>query len=424
VINEASLAAVAAAQWTPQFIKPLYDSYCFAQIPRLVRGLFTPEAAGTLPHTLLGPLAGEYEQVILLFVDAFGWRFFRQYAEQFPFLQRIVQQGMVTQLTSQFPSTTAAHVTTIHTGLPVGQSGVYEWFYYEPLVDALIAPLLFSFAGDTHRNTLRSTGIAPARLYPQQTIYHDLQAQGVRSMIFQHQDYTPSPYSDVVFAGAQVTPYKTLPEALSTLGARLAAARERTYYYLYFDAIDSMGHRHSPESPQFAAEVWAFWTAVEHLLQPALAAQRARTLLLVTADHGQVALDPRRAIYVNRELPQLAGMLRRNSAGHVLAPAGACRDLFLHVQEERLAEAEALLRTHLAGRAEVYRVDHLLAEGFFGPPSDLLRGRVGNLVALPYEGEAVCWYEAGRFELTFWGAHGGLTRAEAETVLLAQAYGG
>jgi hypothetical protein len=34
----------------------------------------------------------------------------------------------------------------------------------------------------------------------------------------------------------------------------------------------------------------------------------------------------------------------------------------------------------------------------------------------------VWWYEAGRFEQGFYGSHGGLTREEMETLLLAQVY--
>jgi predicted AlkP superfamily pyrophosphatase or phosphodiesterase len=69
--------------------------------------------------------------VVLFFIDAFGWRFFEKFQDA-PFLKRMAKQGSIEKITSQFPSTTAAHVTTIHTGLPVGESGVYEWFYYEP----------------------------------------------------------------------------------------------------------------------------------------------------------------------------------------------------------------------------------------------------------------------------------------------------
>ena len=51
--------------------------------------------------------------MVLFFVDAFGWRFFAPRAESYPFLADIGRQGAVAQLTSQFPSTTAAHVTAL-----------------------------------------------------------------------------------------------------------------------------------------------------------------------------------------------------------------------------------------------------------------------------------------------------------------------
>jgi hypothetical protein len=48
--------------------------------------------------------------------------------------------------------------------------------------------------------------------------------------------------------------------------------------------------------------------------------------------------------------------------------------------------------------------------------------RVADLVILPYNGETVWWYEKGRYEMLFYGHHGGLTPNELEIPLLALAY--
>jgi len=425
MINTDSEAAVAAAQLDERFIRPLYADYGFAQIPQTVlRCLGASERAG-VPFGARDDLYQQYDTVILLFADAFGWRFFERYAERAPFLRRIVDQGMVVKLTSQFPSATAAHVTTIHTGLPVGRSGVLEWFYYEPQLDAMIAPLLFSFAGDERRNTLKRVDADPARLYPTQTLYQQLEQYEIDAYCFQHSAYAYSPYSQQIMRGAQIQPYRTLPEALVNLAQRIERQQRRSYYFLYYEHIDTTCHTYGPESPQLAAEIETFLFTIEHLLHQGLARQRGRILFLMTADHGQTAIDPATTIFVNRQFPQIEGWLKTNRAGQLLAPAGSSRDLFLYVKEAHVEEAQAFLTSELAGRADVRRVHDLIEQGFFGtnPPSETFLGRVGNLVILPYHGESVWWYEPGRYERNFYGNHGGLTRDEMETMLLALPYG-
>jgi hypothetical protein len=425
MLNTESLAAVQASRFGERFMRPLYESYCFARVPGTVRALLTGETAGALPEAALGQLAQQpADAVILLFVDAFGWRFFRERAERYPFLKRFLDDGVVSQLSTQFPSTTAAHVTTIHTGLEVAASGVFEWNYYEPELDAMISPLLFSFCGDKVRDTLRPTGVDPARIYPASPFYRGLRDAGVQPFVFQHHTYAASPFTQVVAGDAQVVSYRTLPEALTLLADLRAAQRGRAYYCLYFDGVDSVCHLHGPASRHVNAEIDALLTMLERTLHPALGAAPGRTLLLVTADHGHAAIDPATTLYLNRALPDVARLFRTNAAGAPLVGGGSCRDMFLYIKPELLDEAEAELAALLAGRAEVHRVEPLLADGFFGsaPPSPELLGRIGNLVILPYEGESVWWYERGRFEQRFRGAHGGLTRDEAETILLAYAY--
>lgn len=422
MLNEKSVHAVNASKLNGHFGKPLYESYCFSQIPQTIVHLLTGEGAAGLPDDVLGRLPRHYDKVILMFVDAFGWRFFEERCEKYPFLKRIMQEGVVSKLTSQFPSTTAAHVTTIHTGMPVGESGIYEWFYYEPQVKAIIAPLLFAYADQEKRVPLPKE--FETRIYPQNSFYQRLAQAGVKSTLFEHASYAHSPFSRAVYAGANVSVYQTLPEALVNLTEALIYERERAYFFLYFSGIDTTGHTYGPSSPQFDAEIDAFLTTLERLLHPRLNGKLRNTLLLITADHGQTDVTPETTIYVNRKIPGMERFIQRNDAGALLVPAGSSRDMFLHIQEPHLDEVYHLLSEHLVERAEVYRTQDFIARGFFGAgkPSDTFLSRVGNLVILPYSGETVWWYEEGKFRHNFYGHHGGLAREEMETLLLALPY--
>src|SRR5947209_7678994 len=241
MLNTASLHAVNNSTFYQHFIKPLYDSYCFSNLPQAISFLLTGGEQSALPLDVFGNLPTHYDKVILFFVDAFGWRFFERYAEKNELLKTFLTSGVVSKMTSQFPSTTSAHATCIHTGLDVSQSGVYEWQYYEPLVDDIITPLLFSYAWEGTRDSLKRAAIPAEAFYPRQTFYQHLRTRGVVSYIFQHQAYTPSTYSDVVFAGAQIVPYRNLTDALTRLTETVLAHKAPPYYYyVYYDRIDAL----------------------------------------------------------------------------------------------------------------------------------------------------------------------------------------
>jgi predicted AlkP superfamily pyrophosphatase or phosphodiesterase len=427
MINQEAVDAVAAARFGERFVRPLYESYCFSRLPHTVEGLLTGAVTPGLPPAATAGLPDRCETVILLFLDAFGWRFFAPRAERYPFLRRFLEAGVVSPLTTMFPSTTAAHVTTMNTGLTPAASGVFEWFYYEPQQDAIIAPLLFSYAGDRGRETLAAAGVNPRDLFPRSTLYQRMGASGVRSTILQHRDYASSSYTRAVCAGADVVSFRTLPEALTLVAQRVRARPGPAYYYLYLDMIDAACHVYGPDSPYVEAEIDLALTALDRLLHPALQAMRGDIALLLVADHGHIAIDPQTTISLNRLLPELAQATRTSAAGRPLVPAGSRRDMFLYIRDERLEDIRAALAHALMGRAEVHRTADLIAAGMFGgDPSPAFLGRVGNLVVLPYAGETVWWdfAEHGKFESTYLGSHGGLTRDEAETQLAALYYWG
>ncbi len=373
-------------------------SGCFDQLPATLERLLTGQTDGQ-------PLLHERaDRVVLVYLDAFGWRFVER-QESHPLLERARADGIARRIHSQFPSTTTAHVTTIHTGLPVADHGLYEWHVYEPSLDRLVTPLLYSFSGDHERDTLAGV-LEPHDLYPAGGLYPRLRAAGVELVAVQPAAIARSIPNSVLLEGVRVLPYADPAEGLAAAAAALDAA-ERGYAFVYLDAVDTFMHLHGSEHPEvddaFAAQLTA---VIETRFPPG-------TLVLLTADHGMTPVDPARTYYVNEVWPELGDHLRRGADGKPLAPAGSCRDLFLHVLDGELETVRDELGARLDGVAEV--VD---TRTFFPAPPPALARRLAELVVLPVYGEAVWWHEPGRFDQHLHAQHGGLTPHEREIPLL------
>lgn len=346
-------------------------------------------------------LLGEHDRVAFVYFDAFGWRLAERHGEH-PLLRR----ARVERWRSQFPSTTTVHTTTIHTGLPVAEHGLYEWHVYEPRLDRLITPLLFCFAGDNRRDTLLTAGLTPEELFPFETLYERLDVPAHAAMPRSLAHATPNVR---LLRGATVHPFHGVDEGVERLCGALAA-EERAYGTIYLAKLDALQHVEGPQGPGVDPLVEATLTALDEAPWP------EGTLVLLTADHGMAAISPERTTYVNLVWPELARHLVPGADGKPLAPAGSARDLFLHVLPDRLDDVAAELRRRLEGKAEVRRTDDGL---FAAGVGEALRARLANLVVLPGPGEAVFWFEEGRFEQPYYGQHGGLSADELEIPLVA-----
>jgi hypothetical protein len=419
-VDAASVAAVDAARRSADIagvplagiVRPLADGYTFAALPATVERVLLGREDGGLPRAALGEAPQRVERVVLVLLDAFGWRFLERHVAAHPLLRRFLDDGTVAKLTTQFPSATPAHVTTLHTGRPVVEHGLYEWNLYEPTLDALVTPLMFSFAGDAKRDTLEDTGADPRALYPTRTFYRRLADEGVRCIAFQPASFAPSTYDGVALDGAELRPYETLDDAFAGLADALRAPAGPVYAYVYIDTLDAVGHQHGPSSAEFDAEATRCLDAIDR----ALRTLPAGTLLLLTGDHGQVDVDPARTRFVNHLWPGIRAHLRHDRRGRPLVPAGSARDLFLHTAPGERDHVVEVLRHLLGETAEVHATEDLVANGLFtAPPGPRLRERLGDVCVLPAPGATVWWRERGRFGMRFRGHHGGLTPDEAHT---------
>jgi len=364
----------------------------------------------------LGPLAGRYERVLVVYFDAFGWRWYERHAEH-PLLEHAREHGQVSKLTSQFPSTTAAHMTTIHSGVSVGVHGVYEWFTLLPKLNRIIAPLLFSFAGDALPDTLLSSGVTPDEVYPEADLYARLQHAGIAVHVAFPSAIAASTPTGMLRRHAIVHPFSQIAEGVTAVGTALGETG-RGYGFIYLPDVDATMHRLGPDHDDVERLIDDTLTVLaQNLVRGHLP---ERTLILITSDHGMAAIDPQQTLYVNEIWPEIVDHIRIGGDGRPLAPAGSSRDLFLHTRPGSHDDVQATLQRLLEGRAEVYGIAELVEQGVFGPTlSERFRDRVGDLVALAYPGEAVYWKDPPRFTQPYFGQHGGLTHAEMEIPLIA-----
>jgi type I phosphodiesterase/nucleotide pyrophosphatase len=336
-------------------IVPRYDGGGFAALPATVAGLFGVGEGGVA----LDGLPARADRVLLVLLDAFGWRFFVRHGDH-PLLRRT---QAVARLTTMFPSTTSAHVTTLHTGAGVGEHGLYEWNVYDPGLDALVTPLLFSFAGDGARDTLVRAGADPHAVLPSMpTLYERLGEAGVASAVFAPAAFAPSTYDSVLARGARVHPIGDLASGLAAAGAMLRLG-EPAYAYL------------------------------------SSSASRQRTAAVANSGDDGPCTWP--------------------TASTSSQPAGSARDLFLHCRPEAIDEVVAGLTRVVGERATVHHVEEIVAAGWFVEVGERLCARPADVCVLPAAGETVWWRERGRFDMGFRGHHGGLSQDEARTQVAA-----
>ena len=418
MINEKSVKIVDGSKFSERCRKPLYSTYNFSRIPDTIQSLFESQPLQSrLPEdTLLGSNENN-EIVLLILLDGFGWVFFERYLEKVPLLRHFRDHGIVSKITSQFPSTTVCHIPTLHTGKPLAIHGMPEWFYFEPEADDIIIPFQFSKPQDRPDRSLK---IDPQIIFEGSALYPSLKCKSVDSFVFMHKDYSHSPFSKQACQGATTVGFQSLKTGAQAVEALLSASKGRTYVCLYVDSFDLICHTKGPDSQDLEKSIANIAELLNDMVMKTLPSLNKKYSVIVTADHGQVAVSHARTYYLDQERPDLIDCLKRNGAGQILAPCGSPRDFMLHVKEEALEFVSNELSSALEGKAEVYKTDVLIDQGLFGEVSQdsRLRRRLGNLIILPDDNECVWWSSNGIFRNKFLGHHGGLSPQEVDIPFL------
>jgi predicted AlkP superfamily pyrophosphatase or phosphodiesterase len=397
------------------FLYPYYDHSSIAEIGPSLQAYFGLKPTRTcLKVPQLENQALHKQKAVLLLLDGFSYFHFIRYYKKLPFFELMVKKGDLYPLTSVFPSTTPAALTTIHTGLTPQEHGLPEWSVYFEEFDNIIETLPFKTHDMSDPDGLIHQGGTAQMLYSGETVYDQLQQQGIKSYVYLYKKYANSVYSNAVHKGSTVIPFEDGQELAEKFLQHFNNDEGPGYHMLYWGHIDSVAHHFGADSIEYSDAIAAFSSLFMENLLPGIVKEKAReTIFLVTADHGHVSITGDYIINLNR-YPLIEENFLHSEKGKRILPTGSPRDVFLFIDPNKIHEVVEFLREELIGQAEVLQIDEALNLGLFGigEISKKFLKRIGNVLVLPYEHYFV-WYEFMPGQpYTLRGIHGGLSEDE------------
>lgn len=293
---------------------------------------------------------------------------------------------------SVFPTTTAAALTSMLTGVWPGQHGLVGYRVRHPQRDVLI-------------NQLSGwDGIDTATWQPVPTVFERLGAVSRRSFAVGVAAYATSGFTRATLRGAEFVAARTPSERIGA-AYELAATHPGSLVYCYLPEADKAGHRHGVASAEWVSALEDIDAAVSRPVPPGVG-------VLVTADHGMIDVPAHRQVVLEDGDRALEGV--RHIGGE---------PRMLHVYLEPDADPAAALerwRTGIGGAGDVLGRAEAIEAGLYGPAvTDRAAERIGDVLVIArgnrafYDGR-----EADQRSRGMVGQHGALTPEEQQVPLI------
>ncbi|MEM7542743.1 MAG: alkaline phosphatase family protein [Pseudomonadota bacterium] len=382
-------------------LTPTKPDYEGASIVNLMRSIGDALGAPTNGYEPLHQLDAAYlheRRVIMLVIDGLGVELLKHLSPDGPFTS-----ALVGEMTSVYPPTTAAAITTLLSGVAPQQHALAGWFVRFPEIDTVSAVLPF---------VPRGPGIMPRRIDELLDTPSFFAKIARDSAMLQPQALAHSEFSRLLGANAARLGYADLDDLCTQLTQIICGRPNFSYTYAYWPMLDTLAHRFGPASREVADHFHALETAIGELVEQV---EGSGTTLLITADHGFIESGEDERVDISQH-PELAACLREPLSGEP-------RSAYCVFENNQIEQGVQYLEDVLADKITAMPSGDLIDQQWFGlgQPHPALRERLGDFTLQMKGRYTVRDLVPGERDMQFAGMHGGLTRAEQMVPLIVAA---
>jgi hypothetical protein len=363
---------------------PIVPDYQGANVRGIVPALLGPSDWRSAPDWMPDAVR-DARQAVLLVLDGLGWDQLQDHRDLMPTLAAMRGRS----ITTVAPTTTATALSSIATGLTPGEHGLIG--YRMVLGGEVINVLRWQV---DHQDRRRSRPPADVQPYPA--------FMGQAIPVISPAELEGSAFTEAHLRGSRPAGWRAVSSIAIEVGEQLRAGER--FVYAYYGGIDKIAHERG-FNDFYDAEL----RTADRLVSDIVEQLPAGTVLLVTADHGQVEVGDR-IVKPSEEL-----------LSHVSMQSGEGRFRWLHARRGAQDDLVAAALDEVGHLAWVVTRDEMIDQHWFGPTiAPPIAGRLGDVALVPHA--PVSFYDpadSGPFELVC--RHGSLTSAEVNVPLLAVA---
>jgi hypothetical protein len=335
-------------------------------------------------------------RVCVVMVDGLGLSLLKKRGGHAPFLRSHLEASQ--PLGAAFPSTTAASLASLGTGLAPGRHGMVGYDVLDPVQDKVVNML-----GNW------DAGVDPQVWQPHPTVF-ERAAREIPVVTVSQPRFADSPMTRAALRGGSFSGGGTVQARVRTAAEQLAGA-DTMLMYFYLNDLDKAGHRHGCASTDWVNRLEDLDSAMRSLARQV----PPDTLLLLTADHGMVDVEEGQRF----DYSAVPGLV--DGVAHT---AGEPRMVHLYVEPDLDDAAREGLRSRwqeaFGRQAWILTRTEAVGAGLFGAAVDsAVLPRIGDLL-IAARGP-IALFDTRRTSaaaLEVVGQHGSMTRAEREVPLL------
>jgi hypothetical protein len=345
-------AALAERFAAAGFLAPDYGGRCLDGVLPAAAGALGVDLGPDMPDAAAAQArfgVPSASRVCVVLVDGLGRRMLAERSGHAPFLR---SAGPLHELTAGFPSTTATSMGLFGTGRAAGRTGMAGYTVRNPWTGDLANLVSWEGTGE------------PEDWQREPTVLERAVRAGVEVTSIGPAAFAGSGLTRAALRGGR---YMTAEPLADRVDAALFELSAPGLVYLYWGEVDKTGHEHGWQSREWAE---ALAETDRELGRLARSLPRG-SVLLITADHGMVDVDPRRIVDV-ATTPDLRA--------DVTLVTGEPRAAHVHVTEGGTDAVAERWQARLGTAAVVATRDEAVASGWFGPLSDHVRPLLGDLV--------------------------------------------